>query len=430
MKTILFAVVFFTFCLNTGGQNFIHFTTENSPLLSNRIQSIFIDGNNNKWIGTDKGLILFDDVNWTKYGTTNKLSSNNISDIVFEMSSYGPELWLATPAGVSVAAFGIDGITSATYYSSSNSGLKEDSIVAISVDSSHNRWFGTRHYLSSFTGNVWDSTNLEGFFEQNPVMSISSGINGWNFVGTEGGGVARVKRDEVDGITSASAYDTDWSDLPSNNIYSSFIDKHGNQWYGTDMGAAFHEGTNTKSGWTIYKRSDSTLIDNVVQVIEGDEKNEIWFGTPSGASRLTGGKWFSYTADEGLIGNNILDIEIDEQGVVWFATDKGISVLSDISNANNSKDCLQNKLLNVFPNPATDRITIEYMVKQSGAIKIQIINMQSQSQVLIFSGFKPEGLQTNTLDITNESFTNGIYFVKINAGLQVYTQKMVILKSP
>ena len=60
MKAIILGIVVFTFYLNSAGQKFIHYTTENSPLPSNRIQSVFIDQNNNKWIGTDKGLVLFD----------------------------------------------------------------------------------------------------------------------------------------------------------------------------------------------------------------------------------------------------------------------------------------------------------------------------------------------------------------------------------
>ena len=428
MKTILFVFVFFTFYLNSVGQNFTHYTAENSPLPSNRIQAIFIDQNNNKWIGTDKGLVFFDNDNWTVYGQADNLSNNNISGIEFELTGYGPEVWLATPAGVSVAGFDVDGITSATYYTSSNSGLKEDSIIAISVDSSHNRWYGTNRYLSSFTGNVWDSTNLDGFLEQNPVMSISSGMDGWNYVGTKGGGVARVKRDEVDGITSASAYDTDWSELLSNNIYASYIDKEGNQWYGTDAGAAFHEGTNTKSGWTTYESSDSTLIDNLVQVIEGDNNKGIWFGTPSGASLFSGGKWSSYTVNEGLISNNILDIETDENGLTWFATSKGISVLTDITSIEDPISQTGERSFKIFPNPATDLISIEYKLARAGNVNIQLINMHSQVEALIYSGFKPEGMHTETLDLSKGRIENGIYFVKIKAGLSVFARKVVILK--
>ena len=430
MRTILFVFVFFTFYVNSVGHDFTHYTAENSPLPSNRIQAIFIDQNNNKWIGTDKGLVFFDNDNWTVYGQADNLSSNNISGIEFELTGYGPEVWLATPAGVSVAGFDVDGITSATYYTSSNSGLKEDSIIAISVDSLHNRWYGTSSYLSSFTGDVWDSTNLDGFLEQNPVMSISSGMDGWNYVGTKGGGVARVKRDEVDGISGASAYDTDWSGLLSNNIYASYIDKEGNQWYGTDAGAAFHEGTNTKSGWTTYESSDSPLINNLVQVIEGDNNNGIWFGTPSGASLFSGGKWSSYSVDEGLISNNILDIETDENGFTWFATDKGISVLTGITGIENSISQTEKSLFKIFPNPATDLISIEYKLTRAGNVNIQLINMHSQVEELIFSGFKPKGMHTVTLNLSKGRIDNGIYFVKINAGLSVFTRKVVIMKCP
>jgi hypothetical protein len=164
-----------------------------------------------------------------------------------------------------------------------------------------------------------------------------------------------------------------------------------------------------------------------VQVIEGDENDVVWFGTPSGASRFDGGKWSSYTVDEGLISNNILDIEIDKNGLVWFATNKGISVLSDITNIENSINNPQKELIKIYPNPATDKVTIEYILKQPGVVNIQLINMQSKIEKLIYTGFKPKGLHTETLDLNKGGIVSGIYYVKINAGLYIYTEKIVII---
>ena len=159
-----------------------------------------------------------------------------------------------------------------------------------------------------------------------PITSMATNLKGDSlYVGMEGVGVARVYRDEVDGISGASVY-AQWGpiDLPSDYILSIYIAPDGTKWFGTEEGVARHTGNNTLDNWTVFTTDDG-LVDNFIQAISGDKKGNIWFGTLAGISVFTGSSWISYTTDNGLASNNILSMATDKNGVIWIGTDLGIS---------------------------------------------------------------------------------------------------------
>ena len=61
------------------------YDTDNSGLPDNYVRCIAIDNNNNKWIGTDVGLCMFNGTNWTVYNTSNSgLPDNDINCIAID----------------------------------------------------------------------------------------------------------------------------------------------------------------------------------------------------------------------------------------------------------------------------------------------------------------------------------------------------------
>jgi ligand-binding sensor domain-containing protein len=81
------------------------YNTSNSGLPDNWVLSIAIDSSENKWIGTQYGLVAFDGSNWT-------------------------------------------------VYSPSNSGLNNSWAKYIVIDTKGNKWIGTQYGLSVYKGNV------------------------------------------------------------------------------------------------------------------------------------------------------------------------------------------------------------------------------------------------------------------------------------
>ena len=145
------------------------------------------------------------------------------------------------------------------------------------------------------------------------------------YVATEGAGVTRVFRNDVDAISGASEY-AQWGpiEIPSDKVYSIYITPDGTQWFGTDLGVARHTGYKTLENWTVYN-TGSGLIDNFVQAIAIDMNKNLWFGTRGGVSVFDGTTWSNFKESDGINSNNVLCIKVDKNGVVWLGTDKGVT---------------------------------------------------------------------------------------------------------
>lgn len=304
-------------------------------LPDNYVSAIYVYEDGTKYFATARGLASFDGNEWVVYHENPKVTTEAIHDMDFELSPYGPEFWLATNKGINVATIPIDATSGATTYTSSNTqtlfpgqpGLVGDSVFVVRVDDKNIRWYGTHEGLSAFQGNQWPEINLNNhyrtnFFINNRITSIDF-ANDTIYIGTRGGGVARMVASSADAITGASPYEIPWSMIPSNNILAVFTDGS-TQWYGSDEGLAKHVGIEAKENWTLYFTSDG-LVSNYVQAINKDLAGNMWFGTNAGVSKFDGANWTSYTENDGLVGNNVLCMAIDLDGTIWFGTDQGVS---------------------------------------------------------------------------------------------------------
>jgi ligand-binding sensor domain-containing protein len=204
-------------------------------------------------------------------------------------------------------------------------------VLSVAIGKSPLRWFGTDKGISAFYNRKWLTPSYEkdypeSLFKDYRITSMATNPGGDTlFVGTEGAGVARVYKNNVDGISGASSY-AKWGpiQMPSDKIYSLFITPDGTQWFGTDQGISRHIGNETLEKWTIFTTNQG-LVNNFVQAIAMDKKGRIWFGTKGGVSVYDGSSWTSYTENDGLNSNNVLCITVDEEGVVWLGTDKGVT---------------------------------------------------------------------------------------------------------
>jgi len=194
------------------------------------------------------------------------------------------------------------------------------------------RWFGTDKGIAALSGNKWltlsyDDTYPPGMFRDFPITSMATNPAGDSlYVATDGAGVARVYRNDVDGISGASVY-AQWGPIiiPSDKVYSIYIAPDGTKWFGTDQGVATHKGNNTLENWTVFTTAEG-LVNNFVQAITADKKGNLWFGTKGGGiSVYDGAKWTSYTTSNGLNSDNILCLATDNDGAIWIGTDNGVN---------------------------------------------------------------------------------------------------------
>ncbi|HYQ57329.1 MAG TPA: DUF362 domain-containing protein, partial [Draconibacterium sp.] len=290
------------------------------------------NGNNQKIFLTDAGLASGGFRGFNRYGTNDKIPESGLTDMKFEMTQDGPSIWLASPKGAFLATLPLSANSSVINYNHKNSEILSDTVSSIAIGRDNIRWFGTPKGVSALNDEKWLTPDYEAdypevLFDLFPITTITaSNIGDTLYVATEGAGVARLYKNDVDAISSASPY-ANWETirLPSDNIYSICLSTDGAQWFGTDKGIARHTGSVTIEGWDVFTVEDG-LVNNFVQTIEEDLEGNMWFGTKGGISVYNGSEWFSLTVDDGLISNNILDILADKMGSIYLCTDKGIMV--------------------------------------------------------------------------------------------------------
>jgi ligand-binding sensor domain-containing protein len=214
------------------------YTTTNAKypgMISDKVTSAAVDSQHVRWFGTDKGLMSFDGTVWKSFTTADKLADNHVNAIAYEETSHGPEIWVGTNNGISVISTKIDAVSFATPYRTTNTkypGMISDMIFSATIDKNRNtRWFGTDKGVIAFGASSFKSYTMNDFLSSNHVTSAAVDADSTVYFGTNGAGVSRL-----DGVTSASPIDTDWSGIASNTIRAVAVNKHGVLWFATDQG--------------------------------------------------------------------------------------------------------------------------------------------------------------------------------------------------
>jgi ligand-binding sensor domain-containing protein len=330
MKKIisLISAGFMLISFNGQAQNKVSNNSFNGDFQAKTFRSVFVDNNNIKWFLTEAGMVSFDDAAWKLQNKNSAVPALDLKDIVLNPST--PEVVLATPNGATTATLPIDEKSQVTNYTKETTPILSNNVVRVAVGKDGIHWFGTDKGVSAFSNNKWftpayDEIYPAEIFESYPITSMATNSKGDSlYVGTAGAGIARIFRNEVDGISGASVY-AQWGPiiLPSDNILSVMIASNGTKWFGTDMGLAKHTGNNTLDNWTVYTKAEG-LVNDAVQAIAEDSNGKLWLGTQGGISTFDGTTWTSYTTADGLASNNILSVAVDKKGVVWFGTDNGV----------------------------------------------------------------------------------------------------------
>lgn len=312
-----------------------HLAAQTSPQRGNKIavkhvNSISIDHDDTKWFSTDVGIVSFDGIDWKLHKDVTGMPDKDLKGITYANHPEGPELWIASSMGATITRLPMGEQAETHTFNPENAPLPSQDILGIAAGEDNIRWIGTDKGIWALSHDKWLNPDYDGFYTERmfmeyPITSMATNARGDSlYAGTEGVGIFRVYRNDVDGISGASVY-AQWGpiDLPSDYILSIYIAADGTKWFGTEEGIARHTGNNTLDGWTAFYVEDG-LVDNFVQAICGDKHGNIWVGTPSGISVFDGSSWTSYNTENGLISNNILSLAADRNGLVWIGTDAGI----------------------------------------------------------------------------------------------------------
>ena len=264
-----------------------------------------------------------------------------------------------------------------------------------------------------------------------PVKSIKASSDGYTYLGSRGNGIYQYQ-DDVDGVSLVTVFEIPWSNIPSDTIFSLFVDSNGSQWYGTNNGVKLHSSLKAKEGWdSIYYTTQEGLPNDTVTAIIQDVKGNMWFGTNNGLALRQGENWTIFTTADGLASNRIHDIAQDMNSNIWIATDKGISKYIPSWAGIPVKSATPSFSLNIHPNPARDGVWVKYNLPTGGPTRVAVFDLAGRMIKQLQYGFNEAGeheIFWNTAG-DNGSFADaGIYVVRIQSNNLSTTKKMVILR--
>jgi ligand-binding sensor domain-containing protein len=313
------------------GANWTNWDLDISTWQDNYLLCIAVDGNNRVWAGTWlKWVYMYDGATWTHYDSTNSgLLGQQVEAIEIERDTI---LWFANHKG-SGATNSNSGVskydgTNWTNYTPDNSGLDENQIFAIVIDTLNDiRYFGTRVTgVSSFDGSIWKNYKTSNEPHSNWITAIDVSNSNDVFFGTDHYGVIIY-----DGV-EWSSYTSNNSGLGDNYVNTLYLDDGDTLWIGSQFSGIWKFDGIT---WTNYNASNSGLLGDIILSFDKNSNNLLWIGTsgwngPGGQNGAVcsydGSAWTNYyLSNSGLIDDDGLQVKVDIGDTLWVGTEEGVS---------------------------------------------------------------------------------------------------------
>ena len=122
-------------------------------------------------------------------------------------------------------------------------------------------------------------------------------------------------------------------------------------------------------------------------------------------------------------------IATDEDGRVYISSDEGNSVIlvmtpDDISGTKDEKVAVS--AATIFPNPASNAITLAIDLNQSANVTISIYDLTGKEVVFVPKQWLQAG--PHNLEVSVDELTQGFYLVKINTGDNSITRKLFLVE--
>jgi len=391
--------------LQLNAQTITNYTTVDG-LLTDFIECVEVDVNDNIWLGTSVGIQVFDaDItNGTTYTTADGLVNDNVKKI--KATSNG-DIWVGTDYGIS----NFDGTIWLTY--DNTNGLNSNQVKSIDEDVNGGIWVGTNQGVSHFDGATWISYSSPDL-HWSGVNATAFDSNGDVWFASPLGCTTHF-----DG-TTFTPYDT------SNGLLSQFvtdliIDDQDNKWVGTSSGMSVLDASNTSftQHTRMYIMPPPDTLNPVVDIAM-DFYGRIWtaiyvgYLAEGGIAYWDGNQWEDFHVSDGLAGPNVRGLVIDSDDNVWVATSTGVSKISAIPSAVITTEI---SVFNMFPNPSNDVLYLN-----NGTQDIQQVKIYNNLGALVYSNDNKQ--QQYEIDVS--SFSQGLYYVNVNSSDAIIRKKIII----
>ncbi|MBK9799261.1 MAG: SpoIIE family protein phosphatase [Bacteroidetes bacterium] len=324
-------------CVKSQHYNLLKFKSkDNLPGIT--ISKIIKDSQNKIWIATQEGGIgSFNGKEFTNYTTTQGLISNDTRTLCEDNKG---NIWIGTIRGLSV----FDG---KKMNQIKEFGLDTTEIKSIYADKKNHL------YIATF-GNGWitfDGVKFSQYTTKNglPTDSILSTLEdkeGNFWVGTYHAGVCKISAPSIkNSQLKFNQYKSEFGG--SGNIYRLKQDSKNNIWFGTtNSGVYYLSNDGTIHQLTLKAEYSNAFISEIVE----DALGVLWFATDIGLIKYAHNQVKYYSEKQGLSSHDITALAIDHENNLWIGTSgQGICVFKNEAFLNFSDiDGLPNKEVTCF----------------------------------------------------------------------------------
>lgn len=386
MKTLIHTAITCSsilFATQTNATEWEHLTSFGSELPSNSITVLEKDANGT-WVGTEDGLSHFDGTNWIHFNESNSsLPTNAITALHLDADG---GLWVGTYNGL---AYCKD--RAWRVFNTSNSDIPSNLIKAITTDQSGTVWVGTWGAgLAKLEGDDWYNYTAENSeLPSNGIYSVQVDAQNGLWIGTFGGGVAVFKTE------SWTVFNSSNSVLPNNHVHSIVFGDDQSVWVGTENGIAKISRSNELE-WSVYNDLYFGYGVHAFHDAVKDSNGVLWFATDAGLLKYDGVAFhFFHTENSDVASNNCSSVATDVHGNVFIGhAQHGLSVYNPMGVALPVASRFESVDFEMFPNPASDELTVKVPLKGDMNLNLVITDMMGR---VIFNSGNVNGLANQML---------------------------------
>ena len=409
MKQILIIIITLII-VQLNAQNITNYNT-NDGLIGNMINCVAIaEGTNDVWVATNSGVSKFNGSTWVNYTTTDGIVDNDVKTIT-EASG---NIWIGTDFGVSK----FDGTNWTTYTTSD--GLALDKVAHIAQSPTGDLWFS--HSSFSAGVSVLESGGSWNIYSY-PDLPMS-GVCAVSFDNTPNGGVWLAS--PLDGVlhfdyNTFTQYTSNSHGL-INNFSSSILVDNPYTLVGTNGGMSVINFINdTVANYTqMYLLPPPDTL-NEVQAITQDSHGGIWVAiyvgylNVGGVAYNNGSQWVNFDVADGLAGPYVRSIVADEQDNIWVGTSTGLSKISGIFSSSGELEI--HDRVNIFPNPTNGVLSFR---ANKSIHSIRISDLFGRTVLNSFA------VSASNITIDISTLSRGIYISEIKTLEGTYKEKIIL----
>ncbi|MEQ8624040.1 MAG: two-component regulator propeller domain-containing protein [Vicingaceae bacterium] len=364
----------------------------NDDQLYNSIKTFDFDANNNMWIGTKNGLVVWNETVLATVGS-DRIAGEKINSVLCASSGW---VWIGTSSGLSFynGNYGVF---------SEEDGFINNEIQTIIESEDGTIWIGTLGGLASYKDEIMVTYDEVEGLTNLKVHALEEAKNGNIIIGTYGGGLFSLDKSK-DSLQITPILLSE--ELTSSNIYSLTFHNDSTLIVGTDKGAdkiVFNPDFSVKSLKHFNQNNGFLSIENNINAIHSDEfNNAVLFGTVSGLTIYR-----PELEDKNRYKPNLLleSIQLFNQPVNWgkFGETDSNRLPVNLVLPHNQNFISFSFSTIYFKNPKN----ITYTYKLQG---LNDVWFSSQSNEVVFQGLEPNAYTLEVKSITANGLESDSFF--------------------